>query len=169
MFDSKNSGYYGYSMSQRAKEAYDNGEKPLSKWTKSDILESYPKEVQEKLKKFNLQTLKYWCLYQSSWHHTGSHCQETNFYKIHEDLDPNVITPIESKPKATIEKNMYYHGTYEEKEYHPYSKCRFNKMKITIVSFKNAIKKGDWLIMPSGNKKRFNLCKIERTTKRKIK
>lgn len=27
-------GYIGYSMSERAKEAYISGEKPLSKWTK---------------------------------------------------------------------------------------------------------------------------------------
>ena len=32
-----NSGYNGYSMSKRATEAYYNGEKPLSKWTKADI------------------------------------------------------------------------------------------------------------------------------------
>ena len=34
-----NSGYDGYSMSKRAVEAYGNGEKPYSKWKKSDILE----------------------------------------------------------------------------------------------------------------------------------
>ena len=38
MFD-MNSGYDGYSMSKRAVEAYVNGEKPYSKWKKSDILE----------------------------------------------------------------------------------------------------------------------------------
>ena len=31
-----NSGYNGYSMSNRAVEAYYNGEKPLSKWTKAE-------------------------------------------------------------------------------------------------------------------------------------
>ena len=34
------SGYYGYSMSNNAVEAYENGERPLSKWRKSDILEA---------------------------------------------------------------------------------------------------------------------------------
>lgn len=33
-----NRGYIGYSMSVRAAEAYQSGEKPLSKWSKSDIL-----------------------------------------------------------------------------------------------------------------------------------
>ena len=36
-----NSGYDGYSMSKRAVEAYGNGEKPYSKWKKSDIVLDY--------------------------------------------------------------------------------------------------------------------------------
>lgn len=32
-------GYFGYSMSNNAVEAYENGSKPFSKWTKADILE----------------------------------------------------------------------------------------------------------------------------------
>lgn len=35
-----NSGYSGYSMSNRAVEAYASGEQPLSKWSKDDILEA---------------------------------------------------------------------------------------------------------------------------------
>ena len=34
----KSAGYHGYSMSNNAVAAYDNGEMPLSKWTKSAIL-----------------------------------------------------------------------------------------------------------------------------------
>ena len=33
-----NSGYDGYRMSKRASEAYRNGEKPLSRWTKKEIV-----------------------------------------------------------------------------------------------------------------------------------
>ena len=33
-------GYNGWSMSNNAIEAYENGEKPLSKWTKTDIFEA---------------------------------------------------------------------------------------------------------------------------------
>lgn len=32
------SGYVGCKMSERAQDAYDNGEKPMSKWSKWDIL-----------------------------------------------------------------------------------------------------------------------------------
>ena len=33
-----NSGYSGYSMSNRAVDAYEDGEMPLSKWTKKMII-----------------------------------------------------------------------------------------------------------------------------------
>lgn len=33
-------GYYNYSMSNNAVNAYADGEKPLSKWTKSEIIET---------------------------------------------------------------------------------------------------------------------------------
>lgn len=32
-------GYYGYSMSNNAKAAYEMDEKPFSKWSKGEILE----------------------------------------------------------------------------------------------------------------------------------
>ena len=38
--NSLNSGYNGYRMSNRAVAAYENGEKPLSKWLKKDIIYS---------------------------------------------------------------------------------------------------------------------------------
>lgn len=33
-------GYSGWSMSNNAVDAYSNGEKPLSKWTKADIFDT---------------------------------------------------------------------------------------------------------------------------------
>ena len=42
-----NSGYHGFSMSNRAIEAYNNGEKPFSKWTKQDILDVIEEYKQE--------------------------------------------------------------------------------------------------------------------------
>lgn len=38
MINNMNSGYNGYSMSNRAVAAYESGENPLSKWTKKDLL-----------------------------------------------------------------------------------------------------------------------------------
>lgn len=84
-----NSGYNGYSMSNRAVEAYLNGEKPLSKWTKAEIIsaisEIEPSKA-ELLSKVKLSTLKENVLYRSSWHHTSDRYNKTNFYSIDEDF-----------------------------------------------------------------------------------
>lgn len=47
------SGYRGYSMSNNAVAAYEEGKKPLSKWFKSEILDSLcvSEEEKKKLKK----------------------------------------------------------------------------------------------------------------------
>ena len=42
-------GYAGYSMSNNAVDAYNEGEMPLSKWTKKKFLELLPDIIQEGL------------------------------------------------------------------------------------------------------------------------
>lgn len=83
------SGYYGFSMSNNAVEAYKNGEMPLSKWTKKAILEEAEKYTLqcslEKLKQLPLALLRDKLLYESSWHHTSKFYNETNFYSFNED------------------------------------------------------------------------------------
>ena len=88
-----NSGYHGFSMSNRAVEAYNNGEKPFSKWTKQDILdviEEYKQESDDptvyELAKVRAGVLKAHLLHKSSWHHTGKFCNCTDFYSIDFDL-----------------------------------------------------------------------------------
>jgi hypothetical protein len=84
-----NSGYNGYSMSNRAVEAYSNGEKPLSKWTKAEIISAVSEidsDKAELLKSVKALTLKEKVLYCSSWHHTSSRYNKTNFYRIDEDF-----------------------------------------------------------------------------------
>ena len=81
-------GYCGYSMSNNAVDAYNNGEKPISKWKKQDILSG----IQEldidlqcdfaKLQKAPVKFLKELCLYQSSWHHTSSYYNELIFMQL---------------------------------------------------------------------------------------
>lgn len=81
--------YVGNKMSVRACEAYENGEKPLSKWTKSDIVElvlEKRNDFEEKeLNKYNKESLKAFLNY-SSWHHTGSYFNNTDFYSLDEDF-----------------------------------------------------------------------------------
>jgi len=84
-----NSGYNGYSMSNRAVEAYSNGEKPLSKWTKAEIISAVSEldpAKAELLKSVKLLTLKEKALCYSSWHHTSNRYNETKFYCIDEDF-----------------------------------------------------------------------------------
>lgn len=87
-----NSGYSGYSMSNRAIEAYESGERPLSKWTKTELLQE-AKEIAEaneyqlpaRLYKLTADELRKELLYRSSWHHTSSYVNRTDFYSIDED------------------------------------------------------------------------------------
>lgn len=84
-------GYAGCSMSYGAVWAYENGEKPKSKWTKKSMLEAiegYCKEFDmpyggefSKMKKDDLfATFFKW----TSWHHTGKYANETDFYGLDE-------------------------------------------------------------------------------------
>lgn len=85
MFD-MNSGYSGYSMSNRAVEAYASGEKPLSKWSKWDIIaqikKQYPDIAQTyDFKKVSLKKLRSLLEY-TSWHHCSSYCNKIDFYSL---------------------------------------------------------------------------------------
>ena len=92
------SGYYGYSMSNNAVEAYENGERPLSKWRKSDILEAISvSEIElkcsiSKLQKLPVKVLKEVCLTYSSWHHTSNHYNQTNFILSMENISKTLRT-----------------------------------------------------------------------------
>ncbi len=81
-------GYNGYSMSDRAVEAYNNGEKPISKWTKKEIISAiarqYPKKA-ELFAKIKLSVLRKNVLFCSSWHHTSKNFNRTDFYTIDEE------------------------------------------------------------------------------------
>ncbi len=85
-------GYCGWSMSNNAVKAYEDGEMPISKWTKKeivgrieDVVENGEIELQcsmEKLKKLPLRILKTYCLILTSWHHTSKFYNETGFYSL---------------------------------------------------------------------------------------
>lgn len=84
-----NSGYIGYSMSRRAAEAYEDGEKPRSKWTKKamiaaikDACDDLDLAYDPAIEKMKKAELFHTFLYNSSWHHTGKFFNETDFYAI---------------------------------------------------------------------------------------
>lgn len=101
-----NRGYVGYSMSVRAAQAYDNGEMPLSKWTKKLILERIREILYENpaheitaddFEKLRLDELKKHVLVRSSWHHTSKYFNRTDFYSV----DVNLVTLTK---KSDVEK-----------------------------------------------------------------
>lgn len=81
--------YIGQKMSERAAIAYENGEKPLSKWTKTAIINTvldYRDDFEyDELNKYSKDVLKCFLTY-SSWHHTGSYFNNTDFYSLDEDF-----------------------------------------------------------------------------------
>lgn len=98
-----------YSMSNNASLAYDLGEMPLSKWTKSAILSNCGDKA-EMLSKLTLSELKTRLLYKSSWHHTSCKYNTTDFYSFDEDeLDEITTEDVEliiksRKPREKKEK-----------------------------------------------------------------
>ena len=107
--------YVGQIMSERAVMAYEDGEKPLSKWTKSDIVElvlEKRNDFEEKeLNKYNKESLKAFLNY-SSWHHTGSYFNNTDFYSLDEDF-------IELSKEEKLQKCFITYVEWEGTRKHP--------------------------------------------------
>lgn len=81
-------GYDGYSMSNNAREAYDLGKMPISKWTKRDVLGVVKQELPDKVElvsQLTLPLIKKYLLTSTEWHHTSSYYNSTDFYEV--DLD----------------------------------------------------------------------------------
>lgn len=157
-------GYNGFSMSNNAVAAYESGEKPLSKWTKADIMDAIENAIREeeltlncsveKLKKTPVKILKNVCLHRSSWHHTSNHYNKTDFYSLDieeiaeltdEKIDRIIENYKEDKPvEPTVERwkcaFLEWGGTHK----HP---------KATEI-IEEGIVKGDWFIRADGSKKK---------------
>ena len=155
-------GYKGWAMSNNAVAAYENGEKPLSKWTKTTILDAIRKQEiklkcsKEKLRKLPVEALKETCLIYSSWHHTSSHYNKTDFYSLD-------INEIENLTDKKIEKLITEYKTEKGAENKPLEekwKCAFLEWsgskrhpKATEL-IEVGIVKGDWFYREDGSKKK---------------
>lgn len=157
-------GYNGFLMSNNAVAAYESGEKPLSKWTKADIIEAIEYAIREnelalkcsmeKLKKAPVKTLKNLCLSYSSWHHTSNHYNKTDFYSL--DID-SVSELTDERIDNEIAENK------TEKQSEPTEekwKCAFlewsgsHKHPKATEIVEEGIVKGDWFIRADGSKKK---------------
>lgn len=159
------SGYVGCKMSERAKEAYDNGERPMSKWNKWDILNELEYDLDDdtiaKLSKYSTQTLKNVCLEWTSWHHTGSYANETDFYavmdgknadlnQVFSDLDEEEKVLKEFKKRQKEEKRLL--ESTEEKCYFRFGVWSGTKKHPKLVYYRTyGIKKGVWIYYMDGS------------------
>lgn len=78
-------GYHNYSMSNNAVDAYENGEMPLSKWTKTAILDRCGEKAAQ-LSPLTVAELRKLLLVSRGWHHTSNHYNRTPFYAIDEEI-----------------------------------------------------------------------------------
>lgn len=115
-----NRGYKGFSMSNRAAAAYESGEMPISKWTKQAMIERFEEldidaEKINLLKKLPKKVLAATFLQKSSWHHTSSYFNATDFYEINESKieemtieEIKALKDIKEEEKAPEESEKFF-------------------------------------------------------------
>lgn len=129
----KSAGYSGYSMSNNAVAAYENGEMPKSKWTKTLILEALndmdvATEIQNAAKKLPVNALKEIFLHKTSWHHTSKMYNATDFYSVNPDVSMDTINnyiethtnqPKQAKHDPGVKYCYVSYGEWEGSKRHP--------------------------------------------------
>lgn len=161
-------GYDGYSMSNNAVLAYDTGEKPISNWTKAVILSEIQEQIQdgyaddieldfELVNKLTKDELVNIFLHKSSWHHTSSTYNKTNFYevRINEDTNNQVINDFIAKREANrtikqekVEPTLYYANV----EYGEWVGS-FKNPKLVEFKAQAIIKENVAYLLPNGKRK----------------
>ena len=156
------SGYSGWSMSNNAVDAYSNGEKPLSKWSKADVFEAIEEqEIElkcsiEKLMQLPVKVLKEVCLTYSSWHHTSNHYNKTDFYSLDTERIENLTDEKIDELLSDYKKNKKTETKPSEEKW----ECSFLEWsgsrkhpKATEV-IEEGIVKGNWFYRSNGSKKK---------------
>lgn len=100
-------GYVGCSMSINARDAYEAGEMPKSKWTKTAMVAALRTWCEDndrvfdesicKMRKDEMFARLFWC---SSWHHTGKFANETDFYSVNDDIAEDRFAPMTAEQIA---------------------------------------------------------------------
>ena len=172
-------GYCGWSMSNNAVDAYDNGEMPLSKWNKEAIINRIEEWIDEEdiklqcsldeIKKLSLGVLKEYFLEYSSWHHTGKYYQETKFYSLDEcyietltDEDLQWLASNYKERQRKLRERKAEETEENEAETEEKWECccpewtgtRKHPKKKMIREI--GIIKGKWFYRPNGHKKRIS-------------
>lgn len=127
------SGYFGYSMSNNACVAYDEGKMPLSKWKKADILaalkESNGEDFAMLAKSYTVKILKKAVLECREWHHTSSRYNRTDFYEVkqYDCIDEMLadikfsadMQPAKNEEKPVPERWHVKYGVWSGSRRHP--------------------------------------------------
>ena len=163
-------GYHNYSMSNNAVAAYENNEKPLSKWTKQEIinqvLEVNPALDEKLLKSIKVKILKSYMLHRTSWHHTSNYYNRTDFYSLDdeyiESIDNGFLEELasikEEKKKVTEETWKCEYLVWSGTRKHPKA-----EKKVSIGTIK-----GNWFYLPDGSKKSVNANGFEKLERVKL-
>ena len=115
-------GYKGYSMSNNAVQAYEQGERPYSRWTKAAILEEIenmietgelPESVADSMKGIKKDHLLSF-LERSSWHHTSAKYNRTDFYSVSPEKVIAYAERQEAKKKTVSARCMVHIGWNEK-------------------------------------------------------
>lgn len=157
-------GYIGNKMSERAYEAYESGEMPLSKWSKVAIINTilnYRDDFKyDELKKYSKDALKVFLTY-SSWHHTGTYFNETAFYSLDESFIENekdYIFEVLNKKVKELKREKEEKKIQKDKE--KLEKCHFvytefegtRKHPKAVDREAYGIIKGNWIYTEFGKK-----------------
>lgn len=142
-------GYYNYSMSNNAVDAYSEGKKPLSKWKKADILTEAAELLENDenkaaklhlLQSCTLAQLKNNLLRCAEWHHTSKHYNMTDFFAVDDcKLDELTAEEVaewkaEKPPKAQEQparKGTMFYIEWTGTRNHPRAKhCKLENVEI---------------------------------------
>lgn len=164
-------GYYNFSMSNNAVAAYDEGEMPLSYWTKSEILERCEDKA-DMLSVLTKDELKRLFLNESTAHHTSKFYNYTTFYAFDEealeDIDEEQVRqiikarpprekPQKKEPPQKITAEVAY-NVWSGTRAHP--KCTQVRETISYLSNQKLVRTSH------GNKRRSSLCIINVISKK---
>lgn len=106
-------GYLGSSMSVRAAEAYEQGEMPISRWTKTAIIQAvkgycfdfdlaYDPDIEKKTKaELTKEFLEY-----KSWHHSSRTAREVEFFGLNEDAVCRNFEPMSQEQVIERDRQM---------------------------------------------------------------
>lgn len=118
-------GYDGYSMSNNAREAYEDGYMPKSKWTKATMIEAIKTYIEEnllddewnfsinKLSGMSRELLFNTFFIYKEWHHTSSKYNRTDFYGVNEF---DVVNMTDEKIDRLISEDKERRASRREKK-----------------------------------------------------